>query len=330
MEIILKSKWEKYFDRLYPGEYNKRSINELEMIYRRFIKQKLNDAQFDSEINSECTYRYYQRLSEMLFADILFQEKFELESNNKGPDLYAIKNKIGIWFEIITPQPDDFMIKHNEDIKSRLTPDPEKNREFQERALLRITSALKEKIEKYKSYLLNGTVKPNDICVIVINDTLLWIDDLPMVGLGVGAMKGIASDLIFEALCGYGGHLYKRDEISDNHEKYLWRREKIKNINNSDVDTNKFLNGSVNFISAVFHVTLREEYALSIILKEHKNSTPDLLYKYSILNNSNATNPFPEGLVNAKIWHSKMFNELYKNTATINQGGRNIIDLINA
>lgn len=295
----LKEKWRSHFEIVYPhwGDLTREGVDNLKQIFCDFIASGCADPHFESEILSKDGCQYQQRLAEMLFFDGLRRGNFEPSSQKVGPDFLIVKDGVRIWFELITPEPDEFMRNHLDDKRLRLHPDAKKNQDFHQRAMLKITAAIKEKNQKLIRYCSKEYVGAKDVYVIVINDTLFWPNDLPMIGISHVAMSGSGSfPLVADCVYGIGspfwGQLSEAGAFGIRHHP----QAEIKTKNNSPVPTNIFLNDGHNRISAILQVTLREDYGIARVLAGRKEFMP-VLAKDNVIRNPAAVNSLPYGVI---------------------------------
>lgn len=295
----LEEKWLSYFEAIYPHWDNliREGIDNLKQIICDFIDSGCADPHFESEILSKHGCQYEQRLAEMLFFDGLRRSNFEPLSQKEGPDFLIEKDGVRIWFELITPEPDEFMHSHLNDKTLRLHPDAEKKQDFYQHAMLKITAAIKEKKQKLIKYLSKKYIGADDVYVIVINDTLFWPNDLPMIGISHVAMPGSGSfPLAANCVYGIGNPFWERISEAGEFGIRHHLRTEIKTKYNSIVPTNIFLNDGHNRISAILQVTLREDYGIARVFAGHKEFMP-ILAKNNVIRNPAAVNSLPYGVI---------------------------------
>lgn len=264
-----------------PAPHHERIIDFLTETWQRYCDEGLADPHFSHELanGSECVYR--QRVGEMLLAEKLWSDGFTLTSASEGPDFRAEKNGEVFWIELITPEPtgipEDFLKGSLNGVYTLP----------HEQILLRWTAAIAEKVCKLRGnaehavsgYLQKGIVKPDERCVIAVNDRLLvrWPD----------GMTGISQfPFPVEALFAVGPYEIKINSetlqtVSAGHQQRVF----VRNHNDAKVPTNSFFNPANAAISAVLGITLREE---AILGRSYRNV---LVY------NPLATNPLPQKLL---------------------------------
>lgn len=152
-------------------------IKGLESLFLRF--SNLKDTQFNTQVMLPDVGAYSQRMAEMLFYYRLLGMGFgDIKSKDAGPDFVAAKNGETFCFEVVTPTPQDSI---RELIgRSKLAPE-ERDLVFRER-LLSVTSAIKDKLEKFEAHKSAGHVPEGAHYIIVVNDSLLLPYDQPWHG----------------------------------------------------------------------------------------------------------------------------------------------------
>lgn len=162
---------------------------------------ELNDTQFDTAILLE--QQYHQRLGELIVADRLLRDGFELSSKDFGPDFKATKNGKTVWFEVVTPNPNDEMVQILEDVQGRLFPKHETNCRENSLALLKMTGVIETKANIIKGYIEKKIIPEDEPVVIVVNDSLFYPLDVYMVGVTEEVQKGSSGlPFVIEALLG--------------------------------------------------------------------------------------------------------------------------------
>ena len=152
-------------------------IKGMEAIFINF--SDLKDTQFNKQIVFPGVAVYSQRMAEMLFYYRLLGMGFsDIESKDAGPDFIAKKNGEIFCFEVVTPTPQESVreIIDRNDLAAH-----ERDLLFSER-LLSVTSAIKEKLQKFEAHKSSGRVPNGGHYIIVINDSLLLPYDQPWYG----------------------------------------------------------------------------------------------------------------------------------------------------
>lgn len=152
-------------------------IKILESIFLRFSDSK--DTQLNTQVMLSDVGVYSQRMGEMLFYYRLLGMGFcDIKSKDAGPDFVAEKNGETFCFEVDTLTPQDYIREFIG--RSELAPE-ERDLVFRER-LLSVTSAIKDKLEKFEAHKTAGHVPEGAHYIIVVNDSLLLPYDQPWYG----------------------------------------------------------------------------------------------------------------------------------------------------
>ncbi|WP_165677287.1 hypothetical protein [Metapseudomonas otitidis] len=237
-------------------------INFLISIYDRFRTEGLADDHFEIELTSGDPNTYTQRMSELLLAEMLWSDGFNLSSNAKGPDFKATKAGRSAWIELVTPA-------QSAELAGLLTPVPGGTllRSFpHEEINLRWTSAISEKSQKLmgdalgkkKGYIADGIVDPNDIFIIAVNSRLL--ERSPSGGLyGVSQFPAPV-----EVLFGIGPIevVLSRETGDIEDQRNQHRPVLIKKKTGAAIPSNTFLDPHYSQISSVLGLSLIEATSL--------------------------------------------------------------------
>lgn len=144
-----------------------------------FSFSDLKDTEFNKQVMLDDVGIYSQRIAEMLFYYRLLNMGFkDIKSKDAGPDFVASKNGETFYFEVVTPTPQDHIRNL---IKQRKLEPEDRNTVFRER-LLSVTSAITDKLEKFKIHKAKGYVPEAAHYIIVVNDSLLLPYDQPWYG----------------------------------------------------------------------------------------------------------------------------------------------------
>jgi hypothetical protein len=131
-----------------------------------FKEKGLADPHFEKELCSNEEQKFYQRLFELNLAFCLLEHGFDIESNDEGPDFKFKISDQTFWIEAVSPPPQNLPRPWLDDVKDgkvRVWNHPG------DQLTLRVTSVLKTKREKFLSYISNGIVSREDICIIAID-----------------------------------------------------------------------------------------------------------------------------------------------------------------
>lgn len=276
--------FEDFLLRRYPGDSEVRvTIREgVEQVCKRHIELKLADTHFEQELCSGNDAKFWQRLSEALFAHQLLELGLSLPpTGGHGPDLLLQHGGRKIWIEVICPEPtqmpdgwlDGDLIPHEE-------------------ILLRWTAAIKTKTEQLlgnsrtgqNGYLKDGIVGPKDSYVIAVNGRLLR-------GKAISRLNGISQyPYAIEAVFGLGPlQLKVYPDTLDNTDATHQYRPVIFNRTKAPVSTAIFLDPAFSPISAIWAADIDESSMLG-------KANP-----MAVVYNPNATNPISQRVLPA-LW----------------------------
>ncbi|WP_278645039.1 hypothetical protein [Burkholderia lata] len=176
-------------------------IKSLESLFLRF--SDLKDTQFNTQVMLPDVGVYSQRMAEMLFYYQLLKMGFEnIKSKDAGPDFVAEKNGEIFCFEVVTPTPRDSIKELIGRGKLALE---ERDLVFRER-LLSVTSAIKDKLERFEAHKSAGHVPEGAHYIIVVNDSLLLPYNEPWYGVMAELCFGDSTlPIAVDATLGSGG-----------------------------------------------------------------------------------------------------------------------------
>ncbi|CAK8722226.1 MAG: hypothetical protein CDV28_11639 [Candidatus Electronema aureum] len=126
---------------------------------------KFLDPKFPDKLAS----RFHQHFWELYLAATLHDVGFPLVEQKKeeGPDILLCNNSQCVWVEAIAVTAGDGNDAVPANVCGQASPVPD------EQIRLRLTSAFKEKFEKYQKYITNGIVSDNDQFIIAINAAIV-------------------------------------------------------------------------------------------------------------------------------------------------------------
>ncbi|MDH4418272.1 MAG: hypothetical protein QE485_13700 [Acidovorax sp.] len=195
-------------------------IKGLESIFLSF--SELKDTQFNKQVMLPDVGAYSQRMAEMLFYYRLLGMGFgEIKSKDAGPDFVAEKNGEIFCFEVVTPTPHNSI---RELIgQSKLTPQ-DRDLLFRER-LLSVTSAVKDKLQKFEEHKLAGHVPDGAHYIIVVNDSLLLPYNQPWYGvMGELCFGNSTLPIVVDATLGSGdidfSEIFGDDNSEDDRDEF--------------------------------------------------------------------------------------------------------------
>lgn len=192
----------------------------------------------DSNFSNEFKKQFSQRAWELHLGSTLLNRGYALGvHSSSGPDFKIPYNNQSVWIEAITVEKGQGLDK---------VPDIEYGKAMdvpEQEMLLRLTAGLKEKHDKYLSYLKNRSVSENDPFVIAIDRSPLDHPDaqIPLI---LKCLFAIGHQVLF--LKGKKPHP-KTDESN-------WStREKVNKVSGSEVGMLMFRDSSFEGISAVIY-----------------------------------------------------------------------------
>jgi len=207
-------------------------VEELWQIYEPYAEPKfLKKAKED----------FHAKTWEMYLGCIFLKHGLNLQKNNKieGPDIHLLLNDRSVWIEAVAPTSgtgDNAVPAYN---FNEATDTPV------EKVLLRLTSVIQEKFEKYNNYINNnkGIIKPEDFYVIAVNGgRIRYSLSEPSIPYIVSSVLPFGNPIITLNI--------KSMEITNSHYK---NRDTITTAKGNPVYTNIFENEAYNGISAVLY-----------------------------------------------------------------------------
>ena len=200
--------------------------------WESFNHEELAKGNFVSDLISKNDSKLFQRLWEMVLALHLIEQGFKIQSHESGPDFsFEIDGK-KVWLEAIAPEPCD-AIKERQNRQGGPVP--------YQQILLRWTSAVASKRQRFLKYREKGIVDSNDVCIIAVNGHLL------------GERRGISFlPYAVEAVFPVGPLAVGINKQALEHSKpYNSERWSIRKRSGADVPTDSFLKQENCYISAV-------------------------------------------------------------------------------
>ena len=125
----------------------------------------------DRQFLDRFPFEFHQRWFEMYTAAALKRAGFEVHSADAGPDIQTSIDGRRVWIECVCAtcgepgRPDSVP----ERVVTKLGDPPVVTRVPHEKVVLRLRNSLREKADKYTTYLKNGVVKPDDLLVVALN-----------------------------------------------------------------------------------------------------------------------------------------------------------------
>ncbi len=192
----------------------------------------------DRHFLSESRKNFKQRIWEMYLTCSLIAKRFSITSDDKGPDIRISKEEVDIWIEAVAPKAGE-----GNDAVTELQPQTIRDVP-DDQIKLRYRSAIEEKYnKKYKKYLLDRIVKPNDCYIIAINGSAI-----------PSARSEIEIPRIIRSVLPFGNETLRIDvEKNEFVDRYYQYQDKVNKVAGSSVSTDIFLNNQYDGISAVLY-----------------------------------------------------------------------------
>lgn len=188
----------------------------------------------DSHFLQEIKINFHQRSWEMYLACVLLENGFTIISSDKGPDIKIILEGKTIWIECVAPTQGEGDDRVPDIFYGGVQNVPE------EEMILRLSSSLKEKFEKYQEYLEKEIIGKNDIFIIAINR-------------GAFGHPDAINPLIFNCLFSLGYLTLPIRVDSNAGESYYSRRKELKKKSGGIVPMDFFEDQQHIGISAVIY-----------------------------------------------------------------------------
>lgn len=257
---------------------------------QQFLDAGLGDRNAAKRLASTNHAVFYQQLTEVLLTRVLRDAGFQMEHQERGPDIRAVRGTTRILVEAICPTavgvpPDWLLPPYGRKVVVHTYP--------QQELLLRWTAAIKEKSEKLLGnddrnvggYLRSGDVTRDEAYVIAVNGCLLRSGPFSSL-LGISQLP-----LAVEATLGVGPQqvTFNREtgRATDAGHQF---RPTIHRGSAASVPSAVFLDERNGPVSAVWAVDLNEGLLVG------QNSQP-----MAVVHNPNATNPVDEGVLPSDV-----------------------------
>jgi hypothetical protein len=239
---------------------------------KSFASSGLCDPKFSTEMECMDKGKTWSCISEALVYTLLKEKKFLSRQNlGSGPDFLVTDGERRVWIEVVCPEPSGL----SEDWLNCV---PDKVWSFpHQEILLRWTSAIKAKADKFESYLSNKVVSSEDIFVIAVNGCRLRNGPFSSI-MGI-SQHPVAAEVVF----GFGPYQIHIDrktlEATSADHSY---RPSVRNQNDAVISTNTFMDDRFNQISAIWALDINGHSVIG-------GSEP----KY-VVHNPKATNPLSQ------------------------------------
>lgn len=222
----------------------------------------------DRHFLSDLKKHFHERTWEMYIGYVLAKNGVTFSSTDKGPD-FLIETPDGkIWIEAVAPGPGEGPDRVPEMVYGMVSNVP------QDKMLMRISSSLDAKYKKFRKYLDDGMVSPEDKLIIALNaGGFSWTVDGDM-------------PLILKALFAVGYRTLSRPINADMDAPLkpgVSTRTFVPKRSNSEVSTTFFLDKEHKIISAVMYSS-----------KNVLNHGDPIGSEISVIRNPLAISPLPE------------------------------------
>lgn len=261
---------------------------------KEFIEEMWSQYQpyADRHFLLESRKNFKQRIWEMYLACSLIAKGFSITSDDKGPDIRISKEGVVIWIEAVAPKAGT-----GNDAVTELQPQTIRDVP-DDQIKLRYRSAIEEKYnKKYKKYLLEKIVKPNDCYIIAINGSAI-----------PSARREIEIPRIIRSVLPFGNETLRINveeyEVVDRYYQY---QDQVRKVSGFSVSTDIFLNNQYDGISAVL-------YSCVDVLNRPQEFGDDFV----LLHNPLAKNKLERGLIKLgrEYWVEK---SILESTNWVNQ-----------
>jgi hypothetical protein len=216
----------------------------------------------DAHFREEARTNFLQRFWEMYLGVTLLHRGIPLQRHGaEGPEFYATLDGRPVWFEAIAPGPGEGPDRVPDIILGETQYVPT------EGILLRLTSALVAKRERYLSAVAKGIIRADDAYVLALNSR--------------GIPHAFLSDRVpyfVQAFLPFGSLTVNIDtrtlKITETFYAY---RAAVRKANNTEISTRTFLDPDASFCSAVLHSAV-----------DCANHPSELGADFAVLHNPNA------------------------------------------
>lgn len=222
-----------------PGYRNVRDLPHYAE-YRGFVEDLWKDYKpyADRHFLKEAQKNFLDRFWEMYICVAFFRRGFLIiKKGNEGPDFLTIIDDKKVWVEAVAPGPGVDQNQIVEPIPGEVFQVPSVE------IILRYTTALSSKLEKYREYRGKGIVGENDCYVVAINSR-----KIPYAPLGWSLPYHVHALLPFGNLT-----MFFEKKTSEVKGPFYEYRDSVLKGNGAEVSTKPFLEPAYAGISAVIH-----------------------------------------------------------------------------
>lgn len=236
-------------------------INSLCEQAQAFTDSGLADNDFLQQLFSPHRHTFHSRMFELSIFQFLIINNCKLLNKNHGPDFRMNYLDKTIWTEAISPTPTGLPSPTDEQGVHHF---------HHQECLLRITSAFKDKSDKFRHYIANNIVSDSDICIIAIDSGQLgWF------GNGISQMP-----FVVEATYPVGPYAITFDKYTGKQidSGHTYQNKIHKNTTNSEIPKDYFFSTDHDHISAILGAHCQFTGLSNICLVHNmnaKNMLPD-------------------------------------------------------
>lgn len=192
----------------------------------------------DPHFREDAKNHFLERFWEMYLAVTFIERGFRLQRvGHEGPEFYIEQASKRIWVEAVAPGPGvgpDRVLESKTGVAYHVPT---------EKILLRFTSALAEKRNKYEEALQKGIISPGDGYLLAINSRAI-----------PHAPFGNTLPYFVQACLPFGPYAVSMDRnTGDIVESFYQHRDAVSKLSGANVSTTAFLDPEFSCISAVLH-----------------------------------------------------------------------------
>jgi hypothetical protein len=216
----------------------------------------------DPHFREDARTNFLQRFWEMYLGVTLLDRGIPLQrQGDEGPEFCATLDGRRVWFEAIAPRPGEGPDRVPDIILGEAQYVPT------EKILLRLTSALAAKRERYLSAVAKGIIRAEDAYVLALNSR-----GVPHAFLGDGVPYFVQAFLPFGPLTAH----IDTQTLKITKTSYAYRAA-VRKANDTEISTRTFLDRDASFCSAVLHSAV-----------DCANHPSELGADFAVLHNPNA------------------------------------------
>ena len=201
------------------------------LFYKLWVKFcEYSDSHFVTEFQRNLDARFWE-----MYLTVLIGDKYEIASSSEGPDIEIRARDKKVWTEAVSVTKGDPCLPDS-------VPELGAGAVPEEKIILRLTSALKAKLDVHQKYLDNKLLTEDEPYVIAINSA-------PISKVGDSEHRRILKAL-FPIGDEYVTFDANTNELSESKFKY---RDVVHKANGAEVHVNSFLNLDYKLVSGVIY-----------------------------------------------------------------------------